>query len=276
MAWLSSNTITPSKSRAQPIDDLLHPRNPFLARVGPQRGVGGKKDALLQPDRRALPEARERRDQQPLLAERRPVALGVLDQLVGFARSRPRGGGPSASCRAGCRRPGGPFRRRCRRRGTSRGGSGRHCSASSGAAETTSKVSSTVHEPGEVSGMGLAGIDDAFELGVGEEASRDDIGRQMRAIGRLGRRDRGHGRRLHQSRRMRLRSGNTDRLKAVSFIKRLGDAPVFGRRPVDSLVGELDACRVRAIAAAGCDAERGGQRSCSARRAAIGAFADAR
>ena len=31
-----------------------------------------------------LREARERRDQQPLLPERRPVALGVLDQLVGF------------------------------------------------------------------------------------------------------------------------------------------------------------------------------------------------
>ena len=31
-----------------------------------------------------MPEARERRDQQPLLAERGPVALGVLDQLVGF------------------------------------------------------------------------------------------------------------------------------------------------------------------------------------------------
>ena len=36
-------------------------------------------------DRRALAEARQRRDQQPLHAERRPVALRVLDQLVGFA-----------------------------------------------------------------------------------------------------------------------------------------------------------------------------------------------
>jgi hypothetical protein len=40
---------------------------------------------LLQPDRRALPEAGERRHQQPLHAERRPVALGILDQLVGPA-----------------------------------------------------------------------------------------------------------------------------------------------------------------------------------------------
>ena len=38
----------------------------------------------LEADRRALPEAGERHDQQALLAERRPVALGVLDQLVGL------------------------------------------------------------------------------------------------------------------------------------------------------------------------------------------------
>ena len=76
--------ITPSKSRAQPVDDLPDARNLLVARVGAQRGVGGEKDALLQTDRRALAEARERCDQQALLAERRPVALGVLDQLVGL------------------------------------------------------------------------------------------------------------------------------------------------------------------------------------------------
>ena len=84
IAWLSSKTITPSKSRPKPIDDLLHARSLALARVGAQRGVGGEQDAFVEPDRRALPEAGERRDQEPLLAERRPVALGVLDQLVGL------------------------------------------------------------------------------------------------------------------------------------------------------------------------------------------------
>jgi len=39
---------------------------------------------LIQADRRALAEPRQRRDQQALLSERRPVALGILDQLVGF------------------------------------------------------------------------------------------------------------------------------------------------------------------------------------------------
>ena len=70
---------------AQPFHDLLDPRNLLVARVGSQRGVGGEKDALLQTDRRPLSEARQRRHQKPLHAERRPVALGVLDQLVGLA-----------------------------------------------------------------------------------------------------------------------------------------------------------------------------------------------
>src|SRR5579871_3500876 len=68
----------------QPIDDLADARNLFFAGVGPQRSVGGEKDALLQADRRALAKARQWRDLQTLLSERRPVALGVLDQLVGL------------------------------------------------------------------------------------------------------------------------------------------------------------------------------------------------
>ena len=40
--------------RAQPIDDLLDARNPFLARIGAQRGVGRKQDAL-RPDGSACP-----------------------------------------------------------------------------------------------------------------------------------------------------------------------------------------------------------------------------
>ena len=69
---------------AQPFDDLLDPRSLLVALVGAQRGVGGEQDAFRQTDRRALAEARQRRDQQPLHAERRPVALRVLDQLVGL------------------------------------------------------------------------------------------------------------------------------------------------------------------------------------------------
>src|SRR3546814_167897 len=38
--------------------------------------------AFGQPDRRALAEARQRRDEQALLPERRPVALRILEQFV--------------------------------------------------------------------------------------------------------------------------------------------------------------------------------------------------
>ena len=38
---------------------------------------------------------------------------------------------------------------------------------------------------------------------------------------------------------MRLRTGNTDRLQSVFFIKRIREAGAVRRRPVDSLIGEL-------------------------------------
>ena len=98
-------------------------------------------------DRGALGEARQRRDQQPLLAERRPVALGILDQLVGFrdpdgaaAALEPvveqDAGDLAALARAGAiaEHPAAPETDRARRQ-------------PSGAAETVSKVASTVHEP---------------------------------------------------------------------------------------------------------------------------------
>src|SRR3546814_20776555 len=88
--------------------------------------------------------------------------------------------------------------------------------------------------------MGLAGIDDALELGIRQQAVRDDGGRQMRAIARLGRRDGRHGRRLHEPRRMRLGVGDTDRLEGVALIERLADAPVFGGSPVARVIDELD------------------------------------
>ena len=70
--------------------------------------------------------------------------------------------------------------------------------------------------------------------------SATTAGRQMRPIARLRRRDRGHRRRLHEPGRMRLRSGNADRLKSVVLIERLGDPAALRRRPVDGLIGEFD------------------------------------
>ena len=90
--------------------------------------------------------------------------------------------------------------------------------------------------------MSFTSIDHALELGIREQAIRDHRRRQMGPIGGLRRRNRGHGSRLHEPRRMGLRAGNTDRLKDESFIKRIRDAAVGFRRPVDGFVGELD-CR---------------------------------
>src|SRR6516165_11152421 len=69
---------------AQPFDDLTDARKLFSALVGAQRSVGRKKDAFRQPDRLALPKAGKRRHEQPLYPERRPIALCILDQLIGF------------------------------------------------------------------------------------------------------------------------------------------------------------------------------------------------
>ena len=69
---------------AEPFDDLPDARRLLAALVGPQRGIGGEQDAFLKRDRTPLRKARQRRHQQALHAERRPVTLRVLDQLVGL------------------------------------------------------------------------------------------------------------------------------------------------------------------------------------------------
>lgn len=91
--------------------------------------------------------------------------------------------------------------------------------------------------------MGFAGIDDGFDLGVGQDAIGDDAGWKSRPIVGLGRRDAGHSRRLHQLGWMSRGTGNTDRLQSVLFINRIGDPAVLGGGPVEGLVGEFDAFR---------------------------------
>ena len=72
------------EAAAEPVDDLLHAARLLAARLGAQGGVGGEEDAFLERDRGALPEARQRHDVGAVAADCGPVALGVLDQLVGF------------------------------------------------------------------------------------------------------------------------------------------------------------------------------------------------
>ena len=69
---------------AEPVDDLLHAAGLVAARLGAQGRVGGEEDAFVERDRRTLAEARQRHDVGAVAADCGPVALGVLDQFVGF------------------------------------------------------------------------------------------------------------------------------------------------------------------------------------------------
>ena len=111
----------------------------------------------------------------------------------------------------------------------------------------------------EMRAMRLAGVDDAFQLGVGEQARCDEGSRQMRAIARLRRRDRGHGGRLHKACRMRRRAENADRLQEVFVIERRCER-ADGGGPIDGLVGEFDRGNipVRCVGSAGCRADGDG------------------
>src|SRR3546814_5312978 len=80
----SSDVCSSDLIMAEPFDDLLDPARLAVAALRAKRRIGGEQDAFGEPDRRALAEARQRRHKQPLLPERRPVALRVLEQLVRF------------------------------------------------------------------------------------------------------------------------------------------------------------------------------------------------
>ena len=115
--------------------------------------------------------------------------------------------------------------------------------------------------------MGLARLDDALKLRVGQQAVADEGSRQMRAIAWLGRSDRGHRRRLHQLGRMSFCAGNLYRLQRVFLVERIGDVAAIDSFPVDRLIGEFDGfgfyrCRRRRSAS-----RRHGARNSGANRA---------
>ena len=72
------------ETAAKPVDDLLHAAGFLPLRLRAQGRIGREENAFLEGDRRALAEARKRHDVGAVAADRRPVALRVLDQLVGF------------------------------------------------------------------------------------------------------------------------------------------------------------------------------------------------
>ena len=155
---------------AQPIDDLLDPRNLLVALVGAQRGIGGEKDAFCQRIGVPCRKRDERRDQQPLHAERRPVALRILDQLVGLADPDRL----AAALEPVVEHDAGDL--------AALAGAGAVAekpatAEADGAVGVIGRggddIEGLVDGPGagEMFGMGLAGIDDGLELRVGEEAS---------------------------------------------------------------------------------------------------------
>ncbi len=98
----------------------------------------------------------------------------------------------------------------------------------------------------------------------------DQTRRQMRAVIRFGRCDRGHRRRLHQAGGMRLGTGDADRLERVGLIERVGEFAVARRLPIDQLVLERHAgwlryrswkqSRLRPCRCDGCGTAGGAQR----------------
>lgn len=63
----------------QPGEDLVEARGHAVAAAASERGVGGEENAIVERDGGTLLVALQRRDQQLLHAQRRPVALRVLE-----------------------------------------------------------------------------------------------------------------------------------------------------------------------------------------------------
>ena len=228
------------KIASEPVDDLLDAARLLAPCLRAQGRVGGEEDAFLERDRSTLPEARKRHEVGAVAADRGPVALGILDQLVGL-RDPERAAPPLqpvveddrgdlaalAGAGAVAKEPAAPephsvlrsLRRRC------------------------DEIEGLIDGVGasEMARMRLTGIDDALELGVREDASRDEARRQVRPVARRRRRDRRHRGRLHELRRMRLRLRDTDRLQRVAFVeaRRQPAGSALGGFPVAGLIGEL-------------------------------------
>src|SRR3954468_17567210 len=88
--------------------------------------------------------------------------------------------------------------------------------------------------------MGFAGADDAFELGVREQAGAEDALRQVRAVARLRGCDRGHRGGLDQTGRVRGCAGDAHGLERVAFVQALAQATDLSGRSVAGLVDEFD------------------------------------
>ena len=219
------------EAAGEPVDDLFETRPPALAGGASERGVGGEQDALGTRDVRALTELAERDDVVVAPAERGPVAAGVFEELVGLAEpERPWASAhpvveedagdlaPLAGAGAVAEHPAGAEADRGREL-LAVGGLGRPVAGPFGGGvrvvplavvafvDTQDGLPSLADAVagGEAAVVGLAGEDDGFELGVGQQPLRDDAGGQHRPVGRRGMGHGGHGGGLHQGGRVRVR-----------------------------------------------------------------------
>ena len=175
LPWRGSRrTRSLRRSREPSQSTICWTRETLSSRVvGPQRGVGGEKDALLEPDRRALAEARQRRDSRrsmPSADQSRWASSISLSDL----RSTRRGGGP---CSQLSRMMPATWRPLPAPVPSPKNQPRRNRTAFVGIVGCGGDdIEGLVHRPGpgEMAAMRLAGIDDALELGVGQKALAED------------------------------------------------------------------------------------------------------
>ena len=244
MACASSKTaIERRRSRGRASRRSAARGSTFRRGLRAQRGVGGEQDAFLERDRRALAEARQRHDVGAIAADRvqsrSASSMSLSDLEIQTARRRPLSQ-LSRMIAATWRPLPAPVpspRNQPRRKRT----------ASSAPVRRGGNVVSFIDgvSAGEMTGMGLAGIDNAFELRVGQDAARKQPGRQMRPVGRARRCNRCHGSRLHQLGRVRTRHPEAGSIAARSLRKGSSLKRVSPGRPVAGFINKLDNIRGR-------------------------------
>lgn len=221
----------------QPLHDLVEAAGLLAALGRAERGVGDEEDAALHADLRALAEPGQGHDVGGGAAKGGPIALRVLDQLVGLRQPD----GLAAALKPVVHDDAGDL-------------------AALAAAGAIPEEEALAHlEGGRIFGqrrdqralLGIAlvmalqelrvrfaGIDHGLKLGGGQEAIAHDGNRQGGPVGRNGRGDGRHGGRLDEHRHMGLRALDGDRLNLVVLIER-GREGGLARRPRAREIGHL-------------------------------------
>ena len=239
-----------AEAAGEPRDDLVEAGTTLLARRASQGGVGAKQDARAVGNLAPLAELAQGDDVLPAAPEGGPVAPRVLDQLVAlgqpqgaFAPAQPvvedDAGGLAALAAAGAvaehPAPAEAYRRR------QRPAAGVVLSAGLLFPVLWNRrdvlpIGLDAVFGGEAAGVGFAGEDEAFDLGVGQRPPGDQPCGQHGPVGRRGVGHGRHGGGLDQGRRMGVGAADPHRVGPPGFVDR-----VAGRRRIRGagLVGDL-------------------------------------